>query len=160
MEGEREMVSLVTHSFCAEKLKGEGKVIWVDGGNVIDPLLLLRLLRSGRQSPRGALDRIILARAFTAYQMSAIIEGRLRDRTVEESPSLVIVSSLGELFQDPDVDRRESRELLSRALDVLQDISRSEESPVLVSGCPLTCPRVLRVRGSAHGLSVKQPGGA
>lgn len=159
LEGDREYVSPVMHAFCAEHIAAMGKVVWVDGGNVLDPLLLSRMLRSRRCSTRHSLDRVTVARAFTAYQLSSIIEDRLPDKVREQSPSLVMVTALSVLFADSDVDARESRELVRRSMETL-DILAAAGGTVLISGYDgPSSARRLRVRKTRRGLLVNGPGG-
>ncbi len=159
LDGDRESVSSFMHAFCAEHIAVQGKVVWVDGGNALDPLLLSRMLRSRRCSTRYSLDRVTVARAFTAYQMSSIIEDRLPEKVHEESPSLIMVTALSALFADSDVDGRESRELIRRSMDSLDTLA-SEGRTVLVSGYDgVSSARRLRARKTKRGLEIRGPGG-
>ncbi len=159
LEGDRDSSSAVMHAFCAEQITMMGRVVWVDGGNVLDPLLLSRMMRSRRCSTRYSLDRVTIARAFTAYQMSSIIEDRLPGKVREESPSLVMVTALSALFADPDVDGRESRELIRRSMGALVNLA-AEGSTVLISGYDgPSCARRIRAHKTKRGLVVNTPGG-
>ncbi len=159
LEGDRESASPVMHAFCAEYITTQGRVVWVDGGNVLDPLRLSRMMRSRRCSTRYSLDQVTIARAFTAYQMSSIIEDRLPEKVREESPSLVMVTALSALFADPDVDGRESRELIRRSMDALGTLA-AEGSTVLISGYDgPSYARRLRARKTRRGLVVSIAGG-
>jgi len=123
----------VLHACCAEAAcRGQGAV-WVDGGNALDTLALSRRCRALRCGTREALDRVNVARAFTAYQLQAIIGERLEAKVLEASPSLVLVASLDELFGDQDVDRREARHLMRASLEDLRSMAVRTGAAVLVS---------------------------
>ncbi len=157
--GPRPEALALLHACCADAAcRGRGAV-WVDGGNALDPLDLSRRCRALRCGTREALDRVNVARAFTAYQLQAIIGERLEAKVLEASPSLVLVASLDQLFDDPDVDRREARCLLRASLEDLRSLARRTGAAVLASASAEGVPpseaalahRVLSAGAHLHG---------
>jgi hypothetical protein len=73
----------------------------VDGGNSFNPYAVSRAVKFMGFEPRQALSRIHVARAFTEYQMDAIISG-LREAVTRWKPSIVAILYLSNLFSTQD----------------------------------------------------------
>ncbi len=100
--------------------------VLVDGGNVADPYALSSVCRRLRVRPRDVLPRVHIARAFTSFQMSSILEDALPRAVEEHSPAVVAVSCVDELYHDDNVDRDQATVLLGRALDRVRDLTVDE----------------------------------
>ncbi|MEA3558222.1 MAG: hypothetical protein U9R75_03115 [Candidatus Thermoplasmatota archaeon] len=94
-------------------------VYYIDGGHGADPFSMARVLRMQRKDPRSVLERIMIARAFTAYQMDSLIREGVR--SLQEPPDLLIISSLDSLFSDPEVDIREAKGMMRNCMTVLRE---------------------------------------
>ncbi|MEW5872728.1 MAG: hypothetical protein AB1894_25945 [Chloroflexota bacterium] len=98
----------------------------LDGGNRFNAYLVARALRRlSPASPLPALARIQVARAFTCYQMAALIESQ----PPVALPTLVI--DLLDTFYDQSASLHERRRLLHRCLARLQRLSQG--APTVVS---------------------------
>ena len=86
---------------CARTACNGQDVILVDGANSFNPYAVSRAVKSMGFEPRQALSRIHVARAFTEYQMDAIISG-LDEAVTRWRPSLVAVLYLSALFSTQD----------------------------------------------------------
>ncbi|MEM2507621.1 MAG: hypothetical protein QXF61_11320, partial [Nitrososphaeria archaeon] len=53
------------------------EVVFIDGGNSFNPYFLAEVARGFGLDPRYVLERIHVSRAFTAYQLSALILEKL-----------------------------------------------------------------------------------
>ena len=96
----------------------EGKAAYyIDGGNRADPFAMARILRMQRLDPRGTLHNIMVARAFTAYQMDALINLKLGE--LEEVPPLLMISSIDRLFSDPEVESEAAKGMLVNCMETL-----------------------------------------
>jgi hypothetical protein len=121
-------------------LRGPLQVL--DGGNRFNAYTVARLLR--RQSAldsswrhldlRQALGRIRVARAFTCYQMTALIE----KSSLDGQPTLVI--DLLDTFYDESAPLEERRRLLERCISGLR-----KSSPAACPGFARACPGVAGV---------------
>ncbi|NMB62533.1 MAG: hypothetical protein GYA18_09370 [Chloroflexi bacterium] len=118
----RDTLSIV----CDLALKDSLRV--VDGGNLFNVLLLNRLIRRKTSNVTAVLSRIYISRAFTCFQMEAM----LHDLQTYHSP--VIVLDLLHMFYDESIDDQQSRHLFASCVAHLRRISGS--SPVLVSIAP------------------------
>lgn len=107
-------------------LKGALRV--VDGGNLFNVLMLNRLIRRRTSDVITVLNRIYISRAFTCFQMEAM----LQDLQTYRSP--VFVLDLLHMFYDESVDDQQCRHLFANCVVHLRRISSS--SPLLVSVAP------------------------
>lgn len=101
-----------------------GRVIVVDGGNCFDAYALARALRRHTHEIQPALQAIKLSRAFTCYQMVAM----LAELPVDGTP--LIVLDLLATFLDENVKFSKRQRMLESSLNLLRCIS--EGSPVAV----------------------------
>jgi hypothetical protein len=107
-------------------LLSEGEVFWVDAEGNASTTGLARIAPS-----RRILDRIRVARAFTAFQHYSLIE-TLEERVTAETP-LVVVPSVEWFYANDDLRTGEAETMLEHALGSLQDIASTTDTPVLVS---------------------------
>jgi len=101
-----------------------GRVIVVDGGNCFDGYALARALRRQTHQVRAALQAIQLSRAFTCYQMVAMLAELPADGTP------VIVLDMLSTFLDENVGFTKRQRLLDNSLALLRRISQG--APVAV----------------------------
>lgn len=139
----------------AARLARRGPLRLLDGGNRLDVyalnLAVARALEGGapggpRGSLREVLERIQLARAFTCYQLAAL----LRDTPAEGMPTIVL--DLLATFYDESVPAVESRRLLRTCLVHLARLNRA--APVAVSvrpAMPVNRPELLEFLVAAAG---------
>lgn len=114
-------------------LAQRGRVIVVDGGNCFDGYALARALRRSTHQVQTALNQVLLSRAFTCYQMVAM----LAELPVDGTP--VIVLDMLSTFLDENVHFSKRQRLLANGLNLLRQIStgapvaiwaRTRSSPV------------------------------
>jgi len=63
-------------------------VVFVDGGNTFRLYQVARLARLQQLDPKHTLERIYISRAFTAYQMTALILKKLRETVKHDYPPI------------------------------------------------------------------------
>ncbi|MBU4453568.1 MAG: hypothetical protein KJ929_00565 [Euryarchaeota archaeon] len=103
VEGTSGMVPQVLFRLCAGSAASGRNAVFVDGWNSFDPYAVSRMVKSFG-GDRTALSRIHVARAFTEYQMDALI-GSLEDALARLVPSVLAVSYLPSLFSGKDGQR-------------------------------------------------------
>ena len=101
-----------------------GRVIVVDGGNCFDGYALARILRQHTHHVQAALKQVWLSRAFTSYQMVAMLAELPHDGTP------VVVLDMLATFLDENVNITKRKRLLDNSLNLLRRIS--EKAPVAV----------------------------
>lgn len=107
-------------------LRHRGPAYWVDPGRHAVTASLRRLAPSDR-----VLDRVRIARGFTAYQHTALLR-RLRERVRERSPSVVVAPAFDERYRE-DVQGDTGRRMLVSALADLARMARGTGVPVLLT---------------------------
>jgi len=108
-------------------------VVMVDGGNVADPFRLSAICRRLRVRPRDVLSRVHIARAFTSFQMSAILEDALPTAVMEHSPGVLAITCVDELYHDDNVGRDQATVLLGRALDRVREVTEMSDLVTLLA---------------------------
>ncbi len=129
----------LTHALCVNAINSlGGEIVWVDGGNSINPYELAGLCKRFRMDMGETLDCINISRAFTAYQMVTLIVDAL-EREVERTGSeLVVVSCFPDLFLDKDVWWSESLQLMKRCISTLQSVTRKHNTVTILTNYGLT----------------------
>ncbi len=107
------------------------EVIFVDGGNSIDPYGIANICKRKGHDKQEVLSQINCARAFTAYQLVTLINDRLEGMIKSSRASTLIVSCFADLFFDKDMPWLESFQLIKRSLATLKRLT-SEHNLVTV----------------------------
>jgi hypothetical protein len=107
------------------RLAMRGQVHVLDGGNSFDAYRVARLIR--RQTPRldQLLERILVARAFTCYQVVTLFE------QAPATPAPHLVLDLLATFCDESVSAEEGRRLLKQVLLHLDRLRK--QAPIVVT---------------------------
>jgi hypothetical protein len=104
---------------------------FIDGGNSFDIYMFTALARKHRLGYDSSLERQLIARAFTIYELSSLIESA-HMAFIASKPKLLVVSEIFSLFT-ADVDRYESRRVFRRIVSSLSEISKSQQVPILLT---------------------------
>jgi len=119
---------------CVQAVTHYGtQAVFVDGGNSIRPYEIARIAKFRGLDPNSVLSRINVARAFTAHQMAELVNGNLEGILDRTGTSTVIVSSLLDLFMDPDMRWNESFQLVKRSMASLDAMTRERGLVCVVS---------------------------
>jgi len=110
------------------------EVVWIDGGNDIDPYAIGSLCKRLRLDKREILSRVSVSRAFTAYQLVTLIDEKLEEQVERSTPSMIIVSSITDMFMDKDMKWMESHQLLRRCLEDISRTTKDHETISVVTG--------------------------
>ncbi len=99
----------------------------LDCGNRSNMYAVARLIRPYTSDPVSVMNNIRLSRAFTCYQVLAMIQATAKDPPREP---LVLLDMLA-TFLDEDVELKDSQRLLNHSLDLLENLSYF--APVVIS---------------------------
>ncbi len=140
-------------------------VVFVDGGNTFRLYQVARLAKLYQLDPKKTLENIYVSRAFTAYQITALILKKLKNTVKHYNAKLAIISDIAGFFLDKDVSEDEARRVYSQVTGYLSNFAR-ENQIVLVAIYPphqerrrnnflhaLTCSRantVISIRQSKY----------
>jgi hypothetical protein len=94
--------------------------LYLCGDNLFDPYAVARFARAQGKDPEEALGRILVTRAFTAFQLDELIH-RLEFPKI---PKTVIVSGICTAFLDEEITHTDAARLFYRSLWRLRELSR------------------------------------
>jgi predicted ATP-dependent serine protease len=135
LDSDSSYASSLLHLLCVRALSQfDEEVVWIDGGNTIDPYAISSLCKRLRLDKREILSRINVSRAFTAYQLVALIDEKLEEQVERSAPSTIIVSSITDMFLDKDMKWMESHQLLRRCAEDISRITKNHETISVVTG--------------------------
>lgn len=103
----------------------------LDCGNRSNMYAVARLIRPYTSDPVSVMNNIRLSRAFTCYQVLAMIQATAKKPPQEP---LVLLDLLA-TFLDEDVELKDSQRLLTHSLDLLEEMSRF--AAVVISTRPI-----------------------
>jgi len=110
-------------------------VVFVDGGNTFQLYHVARLARLHGLDPKQTLERIYISRAFTAYQMTALVLEKLRETIRRYDAKLAVISDIAGFFLDKDVAETEARRVYSQVTAYLSNFAK-ENQVMLVATYP------------------------
>lgn len=110
----------------AELDRRDAHARWVDARNHASTYALTGAARSNR-----VLDRVQVARAFTAHQHYALVRQLVAD--ARRPTSLVVAPLVDDLYRDDDLLNQEADRLREATLSTLAALAESSEVPVLVT---------------------------
>ena len=122
---------LVLRTLAGPLLRGEN-VVAVDGGNRFDPYEIGKAARTLGGDGKEALSRIRISRAFTCYQMEALLARRLSGALEQFDARLALILGLPETFADADVPYAEACRVFRNCLSALRRVALSGTRVVLV----------------------------
>ena len=96
-------------------MEGEG-VVFVDGGNSVDPHGMVALGRRAGLTREEILPRVYVARAFTCHQMTTLLLDMLDKKIEETGAGLAVLACLPEMYLDEDVQVGEAHALFQRSI--------------------------------------------
>ncbi|MEF8900786.1 MAG: hypothetical protein V5A25_06160 [Halovenus sp.] len=103
-----------------------GPVYWIDARNTASTYALSRMAPTD-----GVLDRIRIARAFTAYQHFTLVERVINQVTPQTG--FIVAPNLPSLYCDGDVPGHEANDMIEAAYKALATLGDSLGLPILVS---------------------------
>ena len=101
-----------------------GQVIVIDGGNCFDGYALARALRAETHQVQIALKQVLLSRAFTCYQMVAMLA------ELPENGTPIVILDMLSTFLDENVHLAQRLRLLDSSLNLVRRVST--QSPVAI----------------------------
>lgn len=104
----------------------EGQALWIDAKNNAATTSLAKIAPS-----RRILDRIQVARAFTAFQHYSLIDDL--EEAITDDTSLIVTPSIEWFYTNEDLYSGEGEEMLECALEILEVLCAKYEIPILVS---------------------------
>jgi hypothetical protein len=133
------MLSFLLSVRCQLPFKRGGlksRVVYIDGGNTFDPYAVSAIAQEYGLEPRSVLEKIFISRAFTAYQLTALIFEKLEEALKKYRSKLVVISDIAGLFLDRDVPKMEGRDTFLKMTQHLSDLATGRRTIVVASYFP------------------------
>ncbi len=124
--------TVILQAAAVAMLQG-GQVVYVDGGNSLNPHHLVDVARPLGLPREETLRGVHVARAFTAHQMATLLLESLEPVAVETDATLLILAHLPELFLDEEIPREEAYHLLRRGVEAVRDLTRERQLITLIT---------------------------
>ena len=112
------------------------KAVYIDGGNNFDPYAVSALAQEYGLDPKSVLEKIFISRAFTAYQLTALVFEKLEEALKKYRSKLVIVSDVIGLFLDRDVPKIEGRDIFLKMTHYLSEVASRRRAVIVASYFP------------------------
>src|SRR5260370_16848978 len=147
----------LSHYFLPRVLHEEKKILYLDGGNQISPLLIARFARERGLDPSVFNCLVRVSRAFTCFQLTELIR-RVPKFLETFDANVLIVTAVPDLFFDEDVRDREARASFEHALEGLGKLATLPLSIAVFSDATSfkTCKRNFLHKLSKHPNKVLQ----
>jgi len=133
------MLSFLLSVRCQLPLRKGGlnsRVVYIDGGNTFDPYAVSAVAQEYGLEPRSVLEKILISRAFTAYQLTALVFEKLKEALKRYRSKLVVVSDITGLFLDRDVPKTEGRDIFMKMTQYLSEVASRRRAVVVASYIP------------------------
>lgn len=111
-------------------------VVFVDGGNTFRLYHVSRIAQLSQLDPRQVLERIFISRAFTAYQMTAIVLEKLKETVDKFDSRFVVISDIAGLYLDKDVPPKEAEDVFNQLTVYLSRFAEENQLIVLATYLP------------------------
>jgi hypothetical protein len=111
-------------------------VVFVDGGNTFRLYHVSRVAQLSRLDPRQVLEQIFISRAFTAYQMTAIILEKLKETVDKFDSRFVVISDIAGLYLDRDIPPKEAKDVFNQLTVYLSRFAEENQLIVLATCFP------------------------
>jgi hypothetical protein len=115
------------------------KAIFIDGreGNSFRLYQITKIAQLQGLNPTAVLKRIIIARAFTAYQMTSLIMDKLREAVEATAAKFVVVSDIANTFLDEKVRTDdEAQRIYSQVAAYLSKLAKKKQLIILATYMP------------------------
>jgi hypothetical protein len=130
--------TLIAERYCVraqlpEYLGGlQGRALFIDGGNSFDVYLYASIAREYGLDLDGALNRIVLSRAFTPYELLQLVSKDINEIFEVYHPQLLVVSDIFQLFKQ-NIEKEEAKRILYKMGYGICRISKQKRIPIVVT---------------------------
>lgn len=107
----------------------DSTVLYVDSGNHSDPYLFSSFVKQKHSKPATAMRRVATCRIFTLYQLADFISNHLASVAEDYGTKLVVISDMLGTFNEPELEEREARRMLSA---VEEGIERAKKKALVI----------------------------
>src|SRR6266487_2523797 len=110
----------LTTLLCVRAVMEGHEVVFLDGGNSVDPHGMVALGKRVGLTREEVLPRVHVARAFTCHQMTTLILDMLDKKMGETRAGMAVLACLPEMYLDEDVEVGEAHQLFQRSMRAIR----------------------------------------
>jgi len=110
----------LTTLLCVRAVMEGHEVVFLDGGNSVDPHGMVALGKRVGLTREEVLPRVHVARAFTCHQMTTLILDMLDKKMGETRAGMAVLACLPEMYLDEDVEVGEAHQLFQRSVRAIR----------------------------------------
>jgi hypothetical protein len=133
VKGKSNLIDLFIYRAMVRNIIGLNMpVVFVDCGNSFSPYKIASICRASGFDAKEVLQKILISRPFTAYQLNTLIEEGLADTLTTTWPMMLVFSRPLNLFTSDDVDEKDASVILKRVLRDLEQFAATDY-PLLIS---------------------------
>jgi len=111
-------------------------VVFIDGGNTFRENNIMRLAQLHQLNPTEISQRIIVSKAFTAYQLTSLIMEKLEETVEKYNSKIVIISDISGLFLDSQIPKEEIKGIYSQIVRYLSNFAKKKQIIIVASCLP------------------------
>jgi hypothetical protein len=111
-------------------------VIFVEGGNTFRLYNIARLAQLHQLDPEKVLSNIFISRAFTAYQLTALLMEKLEETVKNYDAKVVVISDIAGFFVDGKVPVEEASRVYSQIVTYLSNFARTHQIAIIATYLP------------------------
>ncbi len=110
----------------------DGASFFIDGGNSFDIYLFTSIARAHGFDYRDAMDKLIISRAFTPYELKQLVCKDSAEVFRTRRPRLLVVSEVFSLFEH-DIEAGEATRVMNKVFGSIVLTSRLQRIPIVVT---------------------------
>ncbi len=103
----------------------DSAVLFIDGGNRSDPYIFSSFAKQKGVRPSIAMRRVASCRVFTFYQLASLVSEHLVRAVGDYGTRLVVITDLLGTFNEPELEEREARRVLSAVEEGIEKVKRN-----------------------------------
>jgi Rad51 len=127
----------LTTLLCVRAVMEGREVVFLDGGNSVDPHGMVAVGKRAGMRREEILPRVHVARAFTCHQMTTLVLDMLDKKLEDTAAGFAVFACLPEMYLDEDVPRGEAHQLFQRSLRAIRRTVADREVVGLVTNAGL-----------------------
>lgn len=121
----------IVEQWVVQAIEHEQTVHWIDGACRMNPARFIPLLEQHELPINESLSRIFLSRGFTLHQLDSQLARLPSELAITKSP-MVVVDGLLTMHEDDAIGSLESRVLLRRHIQLLENIAHQRQVAVIL----------------------------
>jgi hypothetical protein len=124
INGDSRMISEIPTRLCVNTYRTfNSNSIYIDGGTCVNPYKIARYAKTMELNQKRTLEHVYISRAFTAYQLSTLINELLEQAIEQYNPLTLIIGNFTILYQDKDIESREALTLIDNDSKKIRELT-------------------------------------